>query len=51
MHIFNKNRVVVCGLVNEFIKRGYVPTGGIAVEATLQETIYIQAMVRKAALQ
>lgn len=46
MVVHSKDLNALCATVQAHMKNGYIPTGGIAVLATLQETIYMQAVFR-----
>ena len=46
MVVHSKDLELLCVAVHQHMKNGYIPSGGIAVLATLQETIYLQAVFR-----
>lgn len=46
MVVHSKDLESLCVAVHQHMRNGYIPSGGIAVLATLQETIYLQAVFR-----
>lgn len=46
MVVHSKDLHALCAAVQAHMQNGYIPAGGIAVLATLQETIYMQAVFK-----